>query len=107
MVKKQQETTQTFLLSFVGEYVNIVTDIMIAEYTSTEDGPLEQSVPMVCRGYVLDIDNEYVYLGEDPFEVSQAAKKNRIVLIQRELKRTQYDEILEGLADPKKEEDIN
>lgn len=101
------ETTQTFLLSFIGEYVNIVTDIMIAEYTNTEEGAVEQNAPMVSRGFLLDIDSDYIYLGEDPFEVTQAIKKKRVVLIQREIKATAYEELLNGMPDPKKKEDIN
>lgn len=105
--KSSTETEQTFVLAFIGEYVNIVTDIMIAEYTHTEDGPLEQNAPMVSRGYMLDCDHEYVYLGEDPFEITQAVQRKRIVLIQREIKSSEYAEILNGMPDPKKKEDIN
>lgn len=101
------ETPQTFMLSFIGEYVNIVTDIMIAEYTNTEDGPLEQNAPMVARGYMLDADDDYVYLGEDPFEITQAIQTKRIVLVQREIKSSAYDDLLNGMPDPKKKEDIN
>lgn len=108
MTKKQaSEPAQTFVLSFIGEYVNIVTDIMIAEYTNTEEGAVEQNAPMVARGYMLDSDSDYVYLGEDPFEITQAIQKKRIVLVQREVKTSAYDDLLNGMPDPKKNEDIN
>ena len=105
--KKQSESTQTFLLSFIGEYVNIVTDIMIAEYSTTEEGSLEQNAPMVARGYMLDCDNDYLYLGEDPFEITQAIRRKKIVVIQRELKNSEYTDLLNDMPDPKKKEDIN
>lgn len=108
--KKQNSSTavpQTFLLTFVGEYVNIVTDILITEFTNTEEGTLEQSAPMVARGYMLDCDSQYVYVGDNPFEVSQAILRKKIVLIQRQLEKSAYDDMLNDMPDPKKKEDIN
>jgi hypothetical protein len=105
--KSSKEVQQTFLLSFIGEYVNVVTDIMITDFTSSEEGQLEQNAPMVSRGYMLDCDSDYLYLGEDPFEITQAVQRKRIVLIQREIKNSAYTEMLNGMPDPKKKEDIN
>lgn len=105
--KHSKENQQTFVLSFIGEYVNVVTDIMITDFTSSEEGQLEQNAPMVSRGYLLDCDSDYLYLGEDPFEITQAVQRRRIVLIQREIKSSPYEDMLNGMPNPKKKEDIN
>jgi hypothetical protein len=105
--RSSKEVQQTFLLSFIGEYVNVVTDIMITDFATSEESQMEQNAPMVSRGYMLDCDSDYLYLGEDPFEITQAVQRKRIVLIQREIKNSAYTEMLNNMADPKKKEDIN
>lgn len=101
------EVSQTFLLSFVGEYVNIVTDILIMEIVNTEEGALEQSAPLIARGYLLDCDSQYVYLGDSPHEIAQAILRKKIALIQRQTEKSAYEDMLNDMPDPKKKEDIN
>lgn len=107
--KKQAHNEQidTFVLAFMGEFVNIVTDIMIVEYVQNDTQTLEQNAPMVAQGYVLDIDDVYFYLGDNPLEVARAIAKNRIVMISVERKKSKYEELLENMNDPNKREDIN
>lgn len=102
-----EENLNTFTLAFMGEYVNVITEIMIVEYSQTEIQSSEQNAPMVTRGYFLDEDNNYIYLGENPLEISQAVSKNKIVMISVEKKKTKYDEILDEMMDPSKNEDFN
>jgi hypothetical protein len=108
--KKKQldsEPIDTFVLAFMGELVNVVTDIMIVDYTQNEDNTLEQNAPMVARGYLLDCDHNYLYLGENPLEVSQAIAKTRITMVQIDRKKSKYEELLDEMGDPNKREDIN
>lgn len=101
------EPIDTFVLAFMGELVNVVTDIMIVDYAQNEDNTIEQNAPMVARGYLLDCDQQYLYLGDNPLEVSQAIARSRITMVQIEKKKSRYEEMLDDMGDPNKREDIN
>lgn len=101
------EEINTFTLAFMGEYINVVTDLMIVDFSETESQSMEQNAPMVTRGYLLDEDDKYLYLGENSFEICQAVAKSKIALLQVEKKKTKYDEILDEMGDASKTEDFN
>jgi len=101
------ENIDTFVLAFMGELVNVITDIMIVDYTQNDDNTLEQNAPMVARGYLLDSDENYLYLGDNPLEVSQAIARSRITMVQIDRKKSKYEELLDEMGDPNKREDIN
>lgn len=106
---KQQAVEQidTFVLAFMGEFVNVITDIMIVDYAQNDVQTLEQNAPMIARGFLLDADNNYLYLGDNPLEVSQAISKARVTMVQIERKKSKYEELLDEMGDPNKKEDIN
>lgn len=106
--KKQIDNDQinTFILAFMGEYINVVTDIMILDYAQNEAQTMEQNAPMVARGYLLDEDDKFVYLGDNPLEITQAISKNKVAMIQVERKKSKYEEMLEEMGDASKK-DIN
>ncbi len=101
------EQIDTFVLAFMGEFVNVITDIMIVDYAQNDLQTLEQNAPMIARGFLLDADNNYLYLGDNPLEVSQAISKARITMVQIERKKSKYEEMLDEMGDPDKKEDIN
>jgi len=107
--KKQMidEQINTFVLAFMGEYINVVTDIMILDYSQNDVQSLEQNAPMVARGFLLDEDENFLYLGENPLEISQAIAKNKVAMIHMEKKKNKYDELLEEIGDDPSKEDIN
>lgn len=98
------ENINTFVLAFMGEYINIVTDIMIVEYTSNESQALEQNAPLVARGFLLDEDENYIFIGDNPLEIAQAIAKSRIVMLQIEKKKSKYEELLEDMGEPTKKD---
>jgi hypothetical protein len=107
--KKKQisnDEINTFVLAFMGEYINVVTDIMILDYAQNEAQTMEQNAPMVARGYLLDEDDSFLYLGENPLEITQAIAKNKVAMIQVERKKSKYEEMLEEMGDANKK-DIN
>lgn len=104
--KKDADELKTFSLAFMGEYINVITDLMIVDYTNTEDQTFEQNAPMIARGYLLDEDESFLYLGDNPFEITQAISKKRLCMVQIHVEKSRYDEILDSMPDPEKE-DIN
>lgn len=104
--KLEEEQIDTFILAFMGEFINVVTDIMILEYAQSEMQTMEQNAPMVARGYLLDHDQKFLYLGDNPLEISQAISKSKVAMITIEKKRSKYDDILDEMGEPSKK-DIN
>lgn len=100
------ENINTFVLAFMGEYINIVTDIMIVEYNANDTNATEQNAPLVARGFLLDEDENYIFIGENPLEIAQAIAKSRIVMLQIEKKKSKFEEMLEDMGDPSNK-DIN
>lgn len=103
--KKRQlheESMDTFVLAFMGEFVNVISDIMIVEYVQSEAQTLEQNAPMMVNGYLLDADDTFLYLGENPLEVTQAVARNRITLVRVERKKSKFEEILDDMEEPGK-----
>ena len=107
--KKQMndDSINTFVLAFMGEYVSVITDIMILDYSQNDSQVLEQNAPMVARGFLLDEDENFLYLGDNPLEISQAISKKKIAMIHMEKKKNKYDEILDGMGNDPSKEDIN
>lgn len=101
-----EEKINTFDLAFIGEFINVITDIMIVEYVQNDAQTLEQNAPMVAQGYLLDVDDMYLYLGENPLEVSQAIARSRITMVRTDRKKSKFEEMLDEMGDPNRE-DIN
>lgn len=103
----ESENMDTFVLAFMGEFVNVITDIMIVEYAQNEAQTIEQNAPMVAQGFLLDSDSNFLYLGDNPLEVTQAISKSRITMVRVERKKNRYEEILDEMGNPNKNEDFN
>jgi hypothetical protein len=64
--------TETFFLTFVGELVEVAG--------SFYHGDQENAIKIA--GFVLDVDDEYYYLGDTPEEITQAIRRDRVIYIQ-------------------------
>jgi hypothetical protein len=87
------EINDTFFLSFVGELVEIAG--------SFYHGEAENAIK--THGYILDIDDEFYYLGDTPEEVTQALRRDRVIYIQVLTPANEYREILDQLEVPEDE----
>lgn len=66
------------LKKFHGQLVQIITKLAIL----TENGP----APLIETGYVVDMDNQYLYLGsENPLQATKAVALSEIGLIDSEV----------------------
>lgn len=82
MAKKKQEEhskanslNSVFYLSFIGELVEIVCS---GASNTSEIG----SFPVVATGYLLEIDDDYLYLSDDAETICRAVKKNVIMTVE-------------------------
>jgi hypothetical protein len=65
-----KKASDIFTVTFLGEYVEIVC----------KTGENEQG-QLIVKGYLLDVDNDYYYIGHNPLEVSGAVKKDLVGVI--------------------------
>lgn len=108
-VKEDLRDSEVFLLSFIGEKVQILTDFVLKTQQVSEDsdGSLtDYSVgqPLIVEGYMLDSDTNYVYLGPTANQVGQAIRKERIVFIQVLEEEDVLSELINSLGGKSKRE---
>ena len=101
--QKDEDKLNIFTLAFIGEHVDIISDLTIVDYAQTETQTVEQTSPMVVQGYLLDHDDKYFYIGDNSLEVSQAIAKKNVVLIRIEKKKSKYEKLLEEMNDDSSE----
>lgn len=99
--KPDNKTLNTFFLAFVGQEVNITTDlVMTVAETSADSG----SFPVFYQGILLDFDDEYYYLGANPIEINQAVKRSQVVHIVVSEEKDPYTDLLNGTPSSRKED---
>lgn len=85
MAKKKpvkKESNSILFEVFCGEAVTIMInrDVEQTEQNETTIKTLKTSLSV--QGYLIEVDDEYLYLGYDPEIISQAVKKESIVHIE-------------------------
>jgi hypothetical protein len=105
MSKKIKDTpdSEVFLLSFIGEMVQVLTDFILTSSQVKEsiDGDMsseDTSHPLIVEGYMLDSDDSYIYLGPTPDQIGQAIKKDRVIFIQVLDKKDDLSDIMDSLT---------
>lgn len=104
MTKKKDSFTQLFHLTFIGEYVQLTTNMFTIVNEENDEVLTSHKVPVTIDGYILDIDEDYYYLGTTPHEINKAIKKDVVIFIGIVENKNVYDEILDSLQEP---EDVN
>lgn len=88
---------ETFFLTFVGEHVELAGSF----YHSDQEAAIK------VQGYILDIDDEYYYLGDTPEEITNAIKRDRVIYIQVIPKVNEYQQMLMEMDVPETDEEKN
>lgn len=91
------EVVDTFFLSFIGELVELAGSFYHGE----------QEAALKVVGYILDMDDNYYYLGDTHEEITQAIKKDRVIYIQVLNPVNQFEEMLTQMEVPKDESQKN
>lgn len=105
MSKKTEPSA--FFLSFVGEMVQIITNMQFTGAPGIKGASEDTSLPLIIEGFVLDADDQYVYLSPDGIEIKQAVKANHIVYIQILDSSDEATELLDSLPNNIKKRDMN
>lgn len=101
--------SEAFFASFIGDRVEIVADFYQNYSEETAESRITNHAPASIQGYILDLDNEFLYLGKNPHEVSMCLKRDRVLYIEviggETKERSPYDELLDSMPVPKKSEE--
>jgi hypothetical protein len=90
--KSTKRSSEGFYITFVGEYVQL-----IGEFSSqTVDGTYA-----TISGYLLDLDDDYFYIGPTADEINAAIKKDNVFSIQIMPKKDKYSDLLDDVPRPK------
>jgi hypothetical protein len=106
-MKKTPKEPDLFHLTFIGEFVEILTPIYQKKIQGNEDGVVDETIPVMIQGYILDMDEDRLYLGDSPEEITQSILKVDARIIRIVKMANPYDEILDSLDPPSKKESIN
>lgn len=96
-VKKKSEPS-SFFLSFIGEYVQVITSFQLA----TADSP-DAAMPLIIEGFILDADDTYIYMGEAGDDnIKQAVKNDFVVYVHVIERENEVEELFSSLPKIKK-----
>src|ERR1041384_1974834 len=89
-----------FFETFIGEYVEIMTNTKTTETVQHEDGTVQSGeYAMIVNGYLLDEDENYYFLGRDSEEVTHCVKKDEVILVSISEPDMKELQVLENIGD--------
>lgn len=89
-----------FLKKFQGKYLEFVINMQMTEELESGDTRVG---PLVLKAFVVDVDDRFVYLGDNNLEIDSAVKIDDIRFVSIVDMSIFDDEIL----DPERSEDLN
>lgn len=94
--------TNLFFDMFCGEFVEIITDLEFPQSINVgEDGQAtEVKMPMIVNGFLLDMDDIYVYLSPDGEAVKQALPRDSIKHIEIVDLQEQMHKMMDDIPEP-------
>jgi hypothetical protein len=97
----------TFFLAFMAQEVIITTTVSTTVNFTDQDGNTAETIPVFYEGILLDEDDKFYYLGKNPNEIDQAVPKAMVLHIMTKPISDLYEEILDSMGNPTKQEDVN
>lgn len=98
-----------FLDIFIGEYVVLIVNLDVTEsITVSEEGhttPVNSK--MTLEGFLLDMDNEFIYLSDNGEEVTEAVRRDDLRYIKRVDVKNPLEEMLDQAAEPENDTGYN
>lgn len=91
-----------FLTVAIGQFVEIISNLP----SGAEDGT---PVPYRTNAYFIDADQDFYYLGDNPFEPTLLIKREdiRLIALIPEGPTSEEEQILHEMGEPQDESDIN
>ena len=95
-----------FFNTFVGEYVEMMTNVKSSTQMQHEDGSIESGeYPWIIHGYLLDEDDDYYFIGINSDSVNSAISKNIVLSVS--ISEPEEVKILKAIKLPENIGDLN
>lgn len=94
---KKKKSKNVLLDSFLNKYVFILTDVLAKRSVRNDEYEETVEQPIKILGYLLDMDEEFFYVGEGSQVVTQAISRSSIKHMETAEVKDQYDEILDNM----------
>jgi hypothetical protein len=91
----------------LGVFVEVMTDRYISVSNETENGKFEKKKPFVIAGYLIDFDDEWVYIGSSEDQISDMIKVKRIITIGKSAPVDEYESMLDEVPTPENDDEFN
>lgn len=96
-----------FQTTFIGEYVEITTNHTYSFSEETADGYNTGTAISTIRGYLLEFDDEYYYLGDNPNAIFKVIRKAPGMIIEIIDENRTFEKILDDMPIPNNESENN
>lgn len=102
MFERDEKPVDKFIESFAGVEVEVFTGIVQKiETINHESGDQTvQEIPMVIRGFILDHDENFIYLGDNVHGIVKCVAKGPgliVEIVRERLGGSEFDDILDEL----------
>lgn len=103
--KKTASKNDRLFEVFCGEVIQVMVDRDSEQTTQTETKTEILKAPVVIAGYLVDTDDDYLFLGYEPEVINQAIRRESVVHI--ELMDNPLDDIMSNMEMPKGGKGLN
>jgi hypothetical protein len=97
--KKAEIKRDTFFQVFCGEAISVMLDRDVEQTKQTETQMESLKTSISVQGYLIEMDDDFLYLGYEPEMINQAVKISSIVHV--ETMENPLDEIMNSMEVPK------
>lgn len=80
-MKKKTRKVDLLFQTFVGEPISILLDQYREQVEQTDSHIKTIKEPISAQGYLVDMDDDFLFLGYEPTVIAQAIRRERIVQI--------------------------
>lgn len=87
---------------FFHEYVQITLNVTLKKTRYTDSDQTEYTQPFAMQGYLLDENEDYLFLGDDLEAVTFYVNKTNVAYVEVIVKKDKYDDMIDGAT----EEDV-
>ena len=100
------ELADTFFRTFIGENVEVIT-IGRLTVEDIDEVSVKSTAPLSFAGKLIDVDDEYYYLGEDENNIQVSIQRDKVISINLVKQVDPLTEMLENAPIPSGESGAN
>jgi hypothetical protein len=92
--------SDVFMKNFVGLKVEIVADFYQKYQEETEVSRITNEAPASIQGFILEVDDHFIYLGKNHTNPTMALKRETVLYIEVIQDKNEYEQLLDEMDIP-------